>query len=148
MMRYLTFCTVCLILMACSGPEGSPEEELREWVARGEAAAERKDRGELLDMISEDYADARGNDHQRIGDLLRAWFFRQRSIALLVNIDDILVSGDTAALMKLSVGMAGTNNSTFGIRADAYKFEFELQKPDEEWLLIGARWGELGEDLH
>lgn len=148
MMRYLTFCTVCLILMACSGPEGSPEAELREWVARGEAAAEEQDRGELLDMISADYLDARGNDHERIGDLLRAWFFRQSSIALLVGIDEIIVSGETAALVKLNVGMAGTNSSAFGIRADAYNFEFELQKPDDEWLLIGARWGELGGDLH
>lgn len=148
MMRYLTFCTACLLLAACSDPDSSPETELREWVARGEVAAEAKDRGQLLDMISADYADGRGNDHEHIGDLLRAWFFRQSSIALLVDIDEIIVSGDTAALIRLSVGMAGTNNDAFGIRADAYDFEFELQKPDEDWLLIGARWGDLGGELH
>jgi len=43
--------------------------------------------------------------------------------------------------------MAGTNNNAFGIDADAYKFELELQKPDDEWLLIGARWGDLGGNL-
>ena len=35
-----------------------------------------------------------------------------------------------------------------GIRADAYNFELELENTDDEWMLIGARWGEVGGDLH
>jgi hypothetical protein len=139
---------VCLVLAACSEPAGSPEEELRNWVARGEAAAEAKDRGQLLDMISPAYADSRGNDRDQIGDLLRMYFFRQNSIGLLVTIDDILVSGDTAAKVELTVAMAGTGSGMLGINADAYRFEFELQKPSDDWLLIGARWASLGQELH
>jgi hypothetical protein len=51
------------------------------------------------------------------------------------------------ATTKLTVGMAGLNNSALGVSADAYNFELELQVDDDEWLLIGARWGELGEKL-
>ena len=79
--------------------------------------------------------------------MLRIYFFRQNSIALLTSIDSIEVSGETAATVVVSIGMAGTQNSALGISADAYKFEFELVKPDDDWLLIGARWAELGQDL-
>lgn len=149
MMRNLILGMTCLLAVACgsSDPEGSPEEALRQWVLRGELAAEEKDRGQLLDMISADYVDSRGNDFERIDNLLRAYFFRQNSIALLTSIDDIQVMGETAALVNITVGMAGTQDTRIGINADAYNFEFELEKVDDEWLLIGSRWGKLGGEL-
>jgi len=136
-------------LAACGdGAPADPEAEIRAWVERGEAAAEDRDRSALIDMISPDYADRRGNSQDDIGDLLRVYFFRQQSIALLVDIGDIAVTGDTAAMVDLTVGMAGTDGGALGLRADAYRFEFELEKPADEWLLIGARWASLGRDLH
>ena len=142
---FVFFCIA--LIAACGEPPPGPEEALRAWVARGEAAAEDKDRGELLDMISASYADSRGNDRERIGDLLRLYFLRQQSIALLTSIDDIRVVGESAATIDLTVGMAGTRGGAIGLDADAYRFEFELEKPGDEWLLIGARWGELGGEL-
>ncbi|MDH3439762.1 MAG: hypothetical protein OEM63_03340, partial [Gammaproteobacteria bacterium] len=75
-MRRLILSLCLLLVAACGGesPDHNPEDEIREWVARGEAAAEEKERGELLDMISADYADGRGNDHDGIGDMLRVYF--------------------------------------------------------------------------
>ena len=137
-----------VMLSACGEPASDPETELREWVARGEVAAEEKDRGGLLGMISKDYVDGRGNERDDIDNILRAYFFRQQSIALLIGIDEITLYDDSAAQLLLSVGMAGTNGGALGFSADAYRFELELQKTDDEWLLIGARWGELGGDLH
>jgi hypothetical protein len=148
-MRYAVLSILAFALAACSEPpEESSDQELLDWVARGEIAAENEDRGDLLDMISPGYADARGNDRDKIGDLLRVYFFRQDSIALLVDVDGITVTADTAALVNVTVGMAGTNANQPGIRAKAYKFEFELQKSEDDWLLIGARWGSIGRDLH
>ena len=147
-MRYLTLSLTILLLSACGGEDASdPEAELRAWVARGETATEEKDRGDLLDLISESYADSRGNDRDGLGDILRVYFFRQDSIALLTSIDEITFYDDTAAQVLLTVGMAGTNSGALGFRADAYQFELELQKAEDEWTLIGARWGELGGEL-
>ena len=149
-MHYLIVSLSILLLAGCGGgsaDDNDPETELREWVARGELAAEEKDRGELLDMISAGYADSRGNDRDALGDILRIYFFRQDSIALLTTIDEITFYDDSAALVNMTIGMAGTNSSSLGFRADAYRFEFELQKADDEWMLIGARWGELGGEL-
>ena len=150
-MRMLILCITAIVISGCGGSEPEAynlEDDIRAWVERGESAAEEKDRGELLDMISTDYADSRGNDRDKIGDTLRVLFFRQNSIALLTSIDDIQLMGDSAALVNVTVGMAGTSNSRIGLNADAYAFEFELEKQGDDWLLIGSRWGELGESLH
>jgi hypothetical protein len=145
-MRILIVSLICALLAGC-GPEAGPEEALRAWVDAAEAAAEEKDRRGLLALISENYADARGNDHEQIGNMLRYYFLRQKSVAFITNIDDIAVMGDTAAEVSLTVGMAGTDAGAIGIRADAYNFKLELEKMDDEWMLIGARWGEVGGEM-
>ena len=145
-----TLCTVgavALFLAACGGPESVPEEELRAWVDDGIDAATAKERRRLMSMVSPAYADARGNERSEIENMLRAYFFRQHKIALLSNIEEITVYDDTAARIVLTVGMAGTNDGVLGFSADAYRFALELEKDADEWLLISARWGELGNEL-
>jgi len=44
--------------------------------------------------------------------------------------------------------MAGQNDAVLGFSADAYRFQLELEREGDDWLLISARWGELGEELH
>ena len=145
-----TLCTlsvVVLALAACGGPASAPEEQLRVWVAAGVEAAKEKDRRELVGMVAESYADARGNDRTDIENLLRVYFLRQQKIALLTSIEQITVYADTAAKIEMTVGMAGMNDSVLGLSADAYRFELELEKDADEWQLISARWGELGEEM-
>lgn len=152
MMKQLTrtWCTVgvLIVLAACGGPGTAPEEELRAWVAEGIEAAGNKERRRLVGMISSAYADARGNERADIENLLRVYFLRQHRIGLLSNIEEITVYDDTAAKIILTVGMAGTNDGVLGFSADAYRFALELEKDTDEWLLISARWGELGDELH
>jgi hypothetical protein len=135
-------------LGACGGPEAGSEEQLRQWVNRGEEVAEAKQRRELIDMISPAYTDTRGNDRGDIENILRVYFFRQNSITLLTKIEEIRVYGDSAAEVELTVGMAGQNDAVLGFSADAYRFQLELEREGDDWLLISARWGELGEELH
>ena len=148
-MRILIFSLICAVLTGCGGgPEAGPEEAVRAWIDAAETAAEDKDRHGLLAMISENYADARGNGYVQIGSMLRFYFLRQQSVILFTSIDDIVVMGETAAQVTLTVGMAGTDASALGVRADAYNFELELENTDDEWMLIGARWGEIGSVVH
>lgn len=136
-----------MLLVACGGPASAPEEELRDWVAAGVEAAEAKERRELMGMISPSYADARGNERADIENVLRVYFLRQNRIVLLPKIEEITVYDDTAGKIALSVGMAGTNSGALGFSADAYSFELELEKGGDDWQLIAARWGELGDEL-
>ncbi len=98
-------------------------------------------------MISSSYADARGNDRGDIENLLRVYFLRMSNIKLLSTIEEITVYDDTAAEIIMTIGMAGTHDGVMGFSADAYRFELELEKDSDEWQLIAARWGELGDEL-
>jgi len=143
-----TVAAALLLLGACSEPPSAPEEELRAWVAAGVEAAEAKERGRLVDMIANSYADARGNGRDDIENLLRVYFLRQNRITLLPKIEEITVYDRTAAKIVMTVGMAGTSDGTLGFSADAYRFALELEKDSDDWQLISARWGELGDELH
>lgn len=136
----------CVLLHGC-GSGDSPEDEVRRWLADAQAAVEAEDSGTLVNMLADNYTDARGNDKNGIDQALRFWFLRQDSIVLISNIEDIRISGDTAAQVTLKAGMAGSNDAAFGFSADAYGFELELEKDGGEWLLVTARWGELGEKV-
>lgn len=143
-MRLLMIFMASVLLQGCGGPGDSPEDEVRRWLADAQAAVEAEDRGALMNMLADNYADARGNDRAAIDQTLRFWFLRQDSIVLISNIEDIRISGDTAAHVALTAGMAGASDAAFGFSADAYRFELELENDGDEWLLVAARWGELG----
>lgn len=145
MKRALVF--ALLLIAACGGPKSAPEEEIREWLATAQERAEGKERRALMDMISPAYTDARNYKRDGIEDMLRIYFLRQNNIELVNKIDEIRVFGDSAAEVVMTVGMAGTNDGVLGFSADAYNFELELERDDDEWLLISARWGELGQEL-
>ena len=138
---------VLAMLSSCGGDVSDPEEQVRAWVRAMHEAAEEKERNDIVAGISPAYIDARGNSRDDIDKLLRVYFFRQNTVTLLSNIDEVKVIGGTAAEVSIAVGMAGTNNSALGISADAYRFELELELDGDDWLLISARWGELGEQL-
>lgn len=145
-----TLCTVTAVMMllvACGEPRSEPEAEVRAWVAAGVEAAESKERRGLIGQVSSSYADARGNSRSDIENMLRVYFLRQHKIGLLTKIEEITIYGDTAARLIMTVGMAGTNDGVLGFSADAYRFDMELEKDGGEWLLIAARWGELGNEL-
>lgn len=137
----------CTILTACGDPAVGPEEALRLWVEEMAAAAEDKDRGAMLARISENYADARGNSRKDTGDKLLLYFLRQQSVTYIATIDEMKISDGSAAEMRVTVAMAGTGSGVFGLTANAYRFELELEKVDTDWLLIGAKWNQLGRDL-
>lgn len=138
---------LALLLGACGGSATGPEEEIRAWVRQGHEAAEAKDRGMLLDMMAPSYTDARGHSRDDIENLFRFYFLRQQKVALITRIEELDVYDGTAARLVLAVGMAGTNDNLLGFSADAYRFEMELERHDDDWLLMSARWGEFGGEL-
>lgn len=138
---------VAASVFGCGADQESPEAEVRAWLESAEAAAEARDRGALLDLVSDAYADGRGNDKEDIGNMLRFYFFRQQNVSLLTRVEELRLQGATAAHVSLFVGMAGTTNTALGLRADAYNLELELASEDGDWRLIGARWGDIGGEL-
>lgn len=138
----------CSLLLACSGPASDPDEAIRAWVAEAQEHAEEKKRKALVDLISPDYSDARGNERRDIENLLRLYFLRQQRIGVLSTIDAITLFDDTAAKVELRAGLATTGEGVLDFDADAYRIELELIREGDEWLLLSARWGRLGHELH
>lgn len=134
-----------LVLASCGTDTGGPEAELRAWVDEVHAAAEGKDRDAIIDRISTAYADARGNRRDDISNMLRLYFLRANRVEFVPVIENIDVMAETAAEVVLTVAMAGTDHGRFALRADAYRFELELEDVDGDWQLLSARWAELGQ---
>ena len=146
--RVLLLALVVSASLAACGSDGStPEDEVRAWVWQGHELAESKDRRALVKMISPAYSDARGNSRDDIENLVRLVFLRQNKVALITRIDDVQVHEGTAANISIDVGMAGTDDNVLGFSADAYQFAMELEKDGNDWLLISARWGQVGREL-
>jgi predicted small lipoprotein YifL len=139
---------VVAMLAACGGPVAAPEDSLRQWVRQGQQAADDEDRRAIVAMISPAYLDGRGNSRDDIERILLAYFLRMNDVALITQIERLNIIADTAAELVLTVGMAGTHDGTLGFSADTYRFEMELELDGDDWLLLSARWGELGGKLH
>ena len=143
---------VCLLLwaivqlQACSSG-ASTEDEIRAFVAAAVDAAETRNAGDLADMIDDSYRDEQGHDKQRLGSMLRAYFFRHKNIHLFSKIGAIELLGDNRAQVRLHVAMAGSViadvDALSALRAQIYAFELTLVKRGD-WLLQQARWRPAG----
>lgn len=147
-LRTLAATTVFGWLGGCGGNPDDAEAAVRAWVESGIEAAENEARRDLVEMMSPAYTDGRGNSRDDVDKMLRLYFLRADNIALLSHIDDVRIIGEDFAEVDMTLGMAGATDSALGISADAYSFNFELEKVDGDWILISARWAEMGRELH
>ena len=139
----LLFCSICLLLIACSSKPSTPEDEIRLYLKKGVEAAENRDHGDLIDLIDDGYLDQKGVDKSQLSTLLRAYFFRHKNIYLFTKIREISFPADDEAEVILNVAMAGSvisdASALASLRARMYRFELQLVKADE-WLLRSATW--------
>jgi hypothetical protein len=133
-----------ILLTACNKPPTSAEDEIRQYIASGIEAAEQRNSGVLKDMIRDNYTDQKGYDKKQLVGLIRIYFLRNKSIYLFSRIKDIKITGNQNATVLLFVAMAGKQISDItqlsNYRASIYRFELQLFKPDDEWLLERAKW--------
>jgi len=139
------FCLVwaVMLLQACNETTNSPEDEIRLFVKSGMEAAENRELDDLSDLIHDNYLDQKGYNKQRLGGLLRAYFFRHKNLYLFTKIEEIDLFAENQATVRLYVAMAGSVISDVdaiaALRAQIYKFELQLIKEDD-WLLHHASW--------
>jgi hypothetical protein len=151
-LRLLLLLCAALLTVACSDDALSPEDEVRAWVEAAAETAERREVGELGDMVHGGYLDQQGNNRQQLVGMLRAYFFRNENIHLFTRISEIELLGDARAQVRLHVAMAGRAisgvDSLASLRAQIYRFELSLVRQDR-WLLQHARWERASlADLH
>ena len=138
-----------IVLSACSDPD-TPEQQLRQWLAEVEDAAEQRSAGELRRAVADDYRDEAGHDKADLSGLIRLYLLRHQSIHLLTRIQSIELPAPDQGSMVVLAAMAGSPladiDALTAIRADLYRFEFELVYDGDDWLLKQARWRPAGMD--
>jgi len=131
------------LLVACSDPPDSPEQRISELIRRGEQAAEARERDFFDDVISGQYSDAEGRSRRDILRLLTGYFLRNRSVYLLVRIDEIRIQGDQRGQAVLYAGMAGSPvegfEQLFALRASVYRIGLDFTLGDEI-KVVAAGW--------
>lgn len=145
-MRSQLAAIVVFVLAACSR-EPSPEDRIREVITAAETAAEARDLSDIMDLVSDRYADLRGQDKAAIRDVMRGYFLINQSIHLLITVDDIEFPGNDLANAHVTVGMLGRQDAgadDWALAADVYEFDVRLLNEDDEWRVVSAEWVRAG----
>ncbi len=139
--RWPLVCSVVTVLTACGSED--PNTELRELIERTEVAAEERDTGHFRALVSDRYIDVRGNDRERLIDIVRGYFLTHQSLEVVTRIESIVLSGADAAEVTLLAGMLGRRTGASllgGLDGQLYDIELELIREGGDWQIIGARW--------
>jgi len=135
-----------ILLLSLSGCDtaDSPERRIREMIEAGELAVESRSAGDVMALISNDYRDDNGRGRDQLLQLLGIYFYRHRSIHLLVQVQAIELTGEGRARAAVYVAMAGRPvsdaESLLTLRADLYRFDLNLEELKGVWLVTSSRW--------
>ncbi|MCF6280598.1 MAG: hypothetical protein L3J28_00055 [Candidatus Polarisedimenticolaceae bacterium] len=138
-------CIVTLLFItACSQNSDSPEDQIKAYIAAGEAATQARDTFAMKSLIAKDYRDERNRKQQNIVALVAGYFLRHKNIHTLTRIKKLTFSQPDQADLVLLAGLAGDPIEGFehllALRATIHLFEMKLVRYEGEWLLQSVRW--------
>ena len=128
-------------LAACGSED--PDAALRALIDRAEVAAEERDTGFFRGVLSDRYADRRGNDRDRVIATLRGYFLTHQSIEMVTRVESVSLTGADAAEVVLHAGILGRREGASligGLDGELYRIELELINQSGDWQVIGANW--------
>lgn len=137
--RVLAAFAVCVC--GCSAED--PATVIEQLVEDAEIAAESRDTGHFRGLVADSYVDARGNDRERLIDLIRGYFFTHPSIDVFTRIESVELSGEDAADVVVLAGVLGRRPGEGlleGFDGRLYRLELELVENGGDWQVIGADW--------
>ena len=139
--RWLLVGSLLTVLLACGSED--PNTELRELIERTEVAAEERETGHFRRLLSDRYTDPRGNNRERMIDIIRGYFLTHQSLEIVTRIESIVLNGTDAADVSLLAGLLGQREGASflgGLDGRLYDVELELVREGGDWQIIGARW--------
>ena len=132
---------VCAAATACS-ERPSAEDELRALFGAAEAAAEARDVGAVLELVSDEYADGAGRTRADLRNLVRGWFVLHPDLGLVTRVDALELESDDHARATLTVGMLGRRGDPedLDLAADLQTIDLALRRDGGEWRGTRAEW--------
>jgi ketosteroid isomerase-like protein len=135
-----------LALVAGCGREVTPEDEIRTVIAAAEEAAEARDVSGVVDLLADDFSDARGGGRDEARNLLRGYFIANQSVHLVTSVESIELPGNDVARVRATVAMAGREQdpeTALGVSADVYEFDVTMVRNRGDWKVSRASWRRL-----
>ena len=150
-----------LALALCAGgvvgcaPASTPEQQVRDVIAAGEAAAESRDHRALMALVSQDFTDSQGGDVASVSQHLRAYLMAHPGLRLATRIDRVKFPYDDMAQVRMTLGTmaGGTDDRVAGeteaaaarldLAANLHSIELELQREGDDWKVTRADWDSL-----
>jgi hypothetical protein len=148
--RFASGALTALLLAAsgCGAPV-TPESRVRAVVAEGERAAEARDLGGLMALVSPDFQDGRGGDREELKRYLRGYFVMHQSVHLLTRIESVEFPYEDYARVRLTIGALGRESAAataLDLAADVHDVALELRLEGDEWRVVRAEWGSARRD--
>ncbi|MBI5235768.1 MAG: hypothetical protein HY886_05920 [Deltaproteobacteria bacterium] len=138
--------TLLISVMGCS--KTSDETAIRAVVAKAVEAAESKDVGGFMKLISKAYKDDSGNDYNAVKGIILYQFFRSDNVMVFVRSLEVEIKGDTAVVnAKVALSRGADIKGLKDIPPDAASamtFSVVLKKEDGRWKAVNARWERTG----
>jgi hypothetical protein len=132
---------IAVLTSGCSAED--PATVIEQLIEETETAAESRDTGHFRGLIADSYVDARGNDRERLINLIRGYFLAHQSIDVLSRIESVELSGEDAAEIVLLAGVLARRPGEGlleGFDGRLYRLELELVENGGDWQIIGADW--------
>ncbi len=131
------------LLVACGGPEQTPEARVRQALGALEAAAEEGDVAAFKAFVSERYEDAHGHDRQALGRYVAFHVMRNSSRHVVLRVRDVLIVSPGKAEVTVIAGIGGTRGGggATTLHGNVYQIDVDLEEEDAgEWRLVWAQW--------
>jgi hypothetical protein len=140
-LRLLAAAALCVAAAACSKPPVA-EDEVRAMFAAAERAAEARDVGAVLDLVSEEYSDGAGRSRMDLRNLVRGWFVLHPEVSVVTRVDAIEIQSAEHASATLTVGMLGRRGAPedLELAADLQTIDLVLRRDGGEWRVTRADW--------
>lgn len=128
-----------LALLAGCAAGDDREAAVRRVLADAEAAAEARNVGDAMALVSADYADARGLDRDGLRNVVRGYFALNPSLELVVRVESLGfpdLNRARARLQVLSAGREQGGGAPGRFDVDLGRFDVELVDEDGDWRLL------------
>lgn len=143
-MKYALLFFISLFITACGSSDSqSPEQQVKAVLSAIEVGVEARSLSQVMEHISENYKDHRGNDKKTVARLMQFQILRNQNINIFTVIKRIEINNKKATV-ELSAAMAAKevdlSIESNRLRANAHRFSILLENQDNQWRVHSVSW--------
>jgi len=143
LLRAMAGGALAVVMLGGCGEKGTPEAQVQAVIAAGEAAAEARDLGGILEHVSPAFRDGNGAGRDELKQYLRGYLVTHQSVHLLTSIESVEFPYRDFARVQLKLGTLGRETAgaaAFDLAVDMKDVVLVLQVEDDGWKVVRAAW--------